>query len=58
MVNEELKESMCGLVFEKLQEIIDLSCLNSSLYDYKKTNDYKKICQIVKQYQDKYQREL
>lgn len=49
---------MCGLIFEKLEDIINLSHLNSSLSEYKRSNDYKKISQIVNQYQEKYEKEL
>ena len=45
---------MCGLVFGKLSDIIELNYLNSSSIDYKKSSDYKKLCQIVHQYQEKY----
>lgn len=53
-INPHLKASMCGLVFQKLEDIIELNCLNSNSVDYKKSNDYKKLCQIVNQYQEKY----
>lgn len=49
---------MCGLVFGKLSDIIELNYLNSSSIDYKKSSDYKKLCQIVHQYQEKYEKEL
>lgn len=49
---------MCGLIFDKLEDIVELNCLGSSSEEYKKTPDYKKICQIAGQYQEKYQKEI
>lgn len=49
---------MCGLVFQRLEDIEELRCVNSGFADYKKSNDYKKLCQIVSQYQEKYRKEL
>lgn len=57
-INPHLKASMCGLVFQKLEDITELNCLNSNSVDYRKSNDYKKLCQIVSQYQEKYEKEL
>lgn len=55
---------MCGIVFDKLAKIMDLSILETSagvanavgvssecISEYRKSSDYKKICQIVAQYQ-------
>ena len=54
-----LKDYMCGIVFDKLQEIDDLKCLPSKIAsEYKSTNDYSKISQIVQQYQTKYTKDL
>jgi hypothetical protein len=42
---------MWGLVFSKLDDIVDLSYLPpSGVEEYKKSSDYRKICQIVTQY--------
>lgn len=49
---------MCGLIFQRLEDIVELKSLNSGLADYKKSNDYRKLCQIVSQYQEKYRKEL
>lgn len=49
---------MCGLVFQRLEDIVELKCLSPGLADYKKSNDYRKLCQIVSQYQEKYRKEL
>lgn len=45
---------MCGLIFDKLDDIVELNCLGSGSVEYKKSNDYRKICQIAGQYQEKY----
>ncbi len=39
---------------------MDLSILGplAETSDYKKSSDYKKICQIVSQYQEKYEKDL
>jgi hypothetical protein len=42
---------MSGLIFDKLNDIVELSCLGSGSVEYKKSNDYRKICQIANQYQ-------
>ena len=51
---------MNGLVFNKLAEIAELRCLSEEkkAREYKKTQDYEKICQIVDQYQKKYEKEI
>ena len=42
---------MQGLIFDKLEDIIELNCLGSNSAEYKKSPDYKKICQIAGQYE-------
>lgn len=49
---------MCGLIFNKLDDIFELSCLGTRSQEYKKSTDYRKICQIATQYQEKYEKEL
>lgn len=50
---------MCGLVFNKLQDIDGLKLLSSiENLEYKGTSDYQKIVQIVNQYQTKYIKDL
>jgi hypothetical protein len=49
-IGSRLKENMWGLVFSKLDEIVDLNYVSTSVEEYRKSNDYKKICQIVNQY--------
>jgi hypothetical protein len=57
-VSEQLKESRWGLIFTKLTEITKLSGIHHGPEEYRKSNDYKRICQIVAQYEVKYRREL
>lgn len=57
---EVLKASMNGLVFDKLNEVSELKCLNDSrkAREYKKTQDYQKIKQIIDQYEKKYEKDI
>lgn len=50
-VNANLKENMQGLIFDKLEDMMELNCLGSASAEYKKSPDYKKICQIASQYE-------
>lgn len=50
-VNVNLKENMQGLIFDKLEDMMELNCLGSASAEYKKSPDYKKICQIASQYE-------
>lgn len=51
---------MNGLIFEKLNNICELDCLkdDKKAREYRKTQDYNKICQIVEQYQKKYEKDI
>lgn len=49
---------MQGLIFDKLEDMMELNCLGSASAEYKKSPDYKKICQIASQYEQKYQKQM
>jgi DNA repair ATPase RecN len=50
---------MAVLIFEKLEEVENLKQVSSKYtQDYKLSNDYNKIVQIVDQYHAKYSRDL
>jgi hypothetical protein len=50
---------MTGLIFEKLDEVYNLRAVDSRfVYDYKCSEDFHKISQIINQYQVKYLRDL
>ena len=50
---------MCGMIFEKLEEVENLGQISCEKgREYKKTQDYQKIKQIVHQYLEKYQNTL
>lgn len=58
-ISEALKELLSGLIFDKLQEVKSLTQLDEkSARDYKQSQDYEKIAQIISQYQSKYQKDL
>lgn len=58
-VHSALKENMNGLIFQKLGQVQRLNNVETSkAVEYKKTSDYQKICQIVDQYQKKYEKEI
>ena len=50
---------MNGVIFEKLSSVEDLTCMErAKANEYKKTTDFRKICQIVNQYKEKYQKDM
>lgn len=58
-ISESVRDGMHGIIFLKLREVEDLRNLDSSkACEYKKTTDFQKICQIVDQYQKKYEKEI
>lgn len=56
----DLQSSMKGLIFQKLADVLELNCMNDEkkAREYKKTQDYQKISQIIDQYQKKYEKDL
>ena len=58
-INQSLKDNMSGLIFQKLNQVQRLANLEEpKAGEYRKTSDYQKICQIVEQYQKKYEKEI
>jgi hypothetical protein len=58
-INDSLKNKMSSLIFEKLGQVQKLSNLGAGrAIEYRKTTDYQKICQIVSQYERKYEKEV
>ena len=55
-----LQSSMKGLIFEKLYEVQELTCMNDEkkAREYRKTQDYQKIKQIIDQYHKKYEQDI
>ena len=50
---------MCNLIFDKLADVKDLTGLDSrAAREYRISQDYEKIGQIIGQYQVKYEKEL
>ena len=58
-ISESVRDKMHGIIFMKLKEVSDLKTLDKNKAgEYKKTVDFQKICQIVDQYQKKYEKEI
>ena len=58
-IGNDLRTSMNGILLEKLYSVENLTCLEQNKgNEYKKTSDYQKVCQIVTQYLEKYQKEI
>jgi hypothetical protein len=56
---ELLKEYMCGIIFERLHEIEELTIVSPKYaLDFKASPEYAKIDQIVQQYLSKYKKDL
>lgn len=51
---------MKGFIFDKLGNLLELKCMNDEkkAREYKKTQDYQKIKQIIDQYQKKYEKDI
>lgn len=58
--SNDLKTTMAGFVFDRLSHVQSLSCLfgDQKIKEYKKTQDYQKIHQIIQQYQKKYEKDI
>ena len=56
---EQLKDCMCGMIFERLSEVEDLKVVSHKFaQDFKESSDYTKINQIIQQYLSKYRKDL
>jgi hypothetical protein len=51
-----MKESMWGCILNRFDEIVGLRCMRKGVEEYRKSNDFRKICQIVNQYDEKYRK--
>lgn len=55
----QLKDQMCGMIFEKLGEVEDLRVVSGKVAeDFRESTDYTKINQIIQQYLSKYRKDL
>jgi hypothetical protein len=50
-ISVRVKESMWGCILNRFDEIVGLRCVKRGAEEYKKTSDFRKICQIVNQYE-------
>ena len=58
-ISDQLKDSMSSLIFEKRYYVKELEPLDSkTAREYKQSQDYEKISQIIGQYQAKYEKDL
>ena len=58
-ISQGARDRMYGIIFKKLRDVEDLRNLDSlKASEYKKTPDFQKICQIVDQYQKKYEKDI
>lgn len=58
-ISESVRDKMHGIIFKKLKEVEELTTVEKNkASEYKKTADFQKICQIVDQYQKKYEKEI
>lgn len=56
---DQLKDYMCGMIFEKLSEVEDLKVVSAKhAPDFRESTDYTKINQIIQQYLSKYRKDL
>jgi hypothetical protein len=54
-----LKDSLTGMIFEKLSEVEQLDSVSPKLVtDFRDSSDYTKINQIIQQYLAKYRKDL
>jgi hypothetical protein len=54
-----LKDSLTGIIFEKLSEVERLDTLSPKIAsDFRDSSDYTKINQIIQQYLAKYRKDL
>ena len=56
-MSEALKDYMSNLIFDKLADVKDLTALEGRVArEYRISQDYEKIAQIIGQYQVKYEK--